>query len=88
MDSNTKWRSIEILANDLSSFSADLRQMKKLHDQLQQYLGVWSNTQDTVSTMNSLKSYKEYIERTEGRLVNIVIEGASVPYDLPEKKKA
>ncbi len=88
MDSNTKWRSIEILANDLSSFSADLRQMKKLHDQLQQSLGVWSNTQDTVSTMNSLKSYKEYIERTEGRLVNIVIEGASVPYDLPEKKKA
>ena len=62
--------------------------MKKLHDQLQQSLGVWSNTQDTVSTMNSLKSYKEYIERTEGRLVNIVIEGASVPYDLPEKKKA
>ncbi len=88
MDSNTKWRSIEILANDLSSFSAYLRQMKKSHDQLQQSLGVWSNTQDTVSTMNSLKSYKEYIERTEGRLVNIVIEGASVPYDLPENKKA
>ncbi|SDL57537.1 hypothetical protein SAMN05660337_3299 [Maridesulfovibrio ferrireducens] len=88
MDSNTKWRAIEILANDSSRFSADLREMKKLHDQLQKFQGVWSNTQDTVSTMNSLSSYKEHIERTEGRIVNIVIDGASVPYDIPDKKKA
>ncbi|MBI9110042.1 hypothetical protein [Maridesulfovibrio ferrireducens] len=88
MDSNTKWRAVEILANDSSRFSADLREMKKLHDQLQKFQGVWSNTQDTVSTMNSLNSYKNYIEKTEGRIVNIVIDGASVPYDIPDNKKA
>ncbi|WP_027722964.1 hypothetical protein [Maridesulfovibrio zosterae] len=88
MDSNFKWRSIEILANDTTRTSLHLLEMKKLHDRLQSTFGVWSSTQDTVATLNSLKNYKEFIERTEGRIVNIVINGADVPYDLPKKTKA
>ncbi|WP_320170071.1 hypothetical protein [Maridesulfovibrio sp.] len=88
MDSNSKWRSIEILANDRSPLSLTMLEMKKWHDRLQNDYGVWSNTQDTVATMNSLNSYKEFAERTEGRVVNLVINGADVPYDLPKKTKA
>lgn len=88
MDSNFKWRSIEILANDSTHTSLHLLEMKKLHDHLQSTHGVWSSTQDSIATLNSLKSYKEFIERTEGRVVSIVINGAGVPYDLPKKTKA
>ncbi|CCO24740.1 hypothetical protein [Maridesulfovibrio hydrothermalis] len=88
MNSNFKWRSLEILANDRSWTSLTLLEMKKMHDQLQSDYGVWSNTQDTVATMNSLKSYKEFVERTEGRVVSLVINGVNVPYDLPKKTKA
>lgn len=88
MDSNAKWKSIEILANDRSYASLTLLEMKKMHDMLQRSHGVWSNTQDTVSTMNSIKGYREFAERTEGRVINLVINGTDVPYDLPKKTKA
>jgi len=58
MNSNFKWRSLEILANDATATSLHLLEMKKLHDHLQRSHGVWSNTQDTVATLNSLKNSK------------------------------
>ncbi|WP_031485497.1 hypothetical protein [Maridesulfovibrio frigidus] len=88
MNSSSKWSSIEILANDSSPFSADLLKMKKIHDNLRATFGVWSNTQDSVAAMNSLTTYKDQAERTEGRIINLVIDGVSVPYDIPDKKKA
>ncbi|WP_319760277.1 hypothetical protein [Maridesulfovibrio sp.] len=88
MGSDAKWQSLEILANDGTWYSRTILEMKKIHDQLKASQGVWSNTQDTVDTLNSLKDYKEFVERTEGRVVNLVINGTDVPYDLPKKTKA
>ncbi len=88
MDSGTKWSAIELLANDSSAFSADLLKMKKIHDNLRTTFGVWASTQDSVDAMNSLATFKDQAERTEGRIINFVIDGVSVPYDIPDKKKA
>ncbi|WP_432736678.1 hypothetical protein [Maridesulfovibrio sp. FT414] len=86
MSTNSMWKSIEILGVDRSYLSQTLVEMKKMHDTLQGYYGAWASTRDSVDTMNSIKSYKEFAERTEGRVINIVIDGADVPYDLPPKK--
>ncbi|TIH13366.1 hypothetical protein D0S45_14985 [Marinifilum sp. JC120] len=88
MGSDAKWQSLEILANNGSWFSLTILEMKKIHDRLKASHGVWSNTQDTVETMNSLKNYKDFVERTEGRVINLVVNGTDVPYDLPKKTKA
>lgn len=85
MSSNSMWKSIEVLGVDRSYLSGTLVEMKKMHDMLQSYYGVWASTQDSVDAMNSLKSYKEFAERTEGRVINLVIDSADVPYDLPKK---
>ncbi|NDV23684.1 hypothetical protein [Desulfovibrio sp. JC022] len=86
MGSDAKWQSLELLANDRSWWSLTILEMKRIHDQNNASYGVWSNTQDSVNTLNSLKNYKDFVERTEGRVINLVVNGTDVPYDLPPKK--
>ena len=87
MGSDAKWQALEMLANDKSWWSLTILEMKKIHDQNKASHGVWSNTEDIIAAMNSLKSYKDFVERTEGRVINLIINGADVPYDLPKKTK-
>lgn len=87
MNSDAKWQSLEMLANDRSWWSLTILEMKKIHDQNKASCGVWSNTEDTIETMNSLKNHKEFVERTQGRVINLVVNGTDVPYDLPKKTK-
>ncbi|WP_320007996.1 hypothetical protein [Maridesulfovibrio sp.] len=88
MGSDAKWQVLEILASDKSWWSLTILEMKKVHDQNKASYGVWASTEDSIAAMTSLKNYKEFVERTEGRIVNMVISGADVPYDLPKKNKA
>ncbi len=85
MSTNSMWKSMEVLGVERSYLSQTLVEMKKMHDMLQRYYGVWASTRDTVDAMNSIKSYKEFAERTEGRVINLVVDSADVPYDLPKK---
>ncbi|NDV27599.1 hypothetical protein [Desulfovibrio sp. JC010] len=88
MGSDAKWQALEMLATGQSWWSLTILQMKKIHDQNKATFGVWASTEDMIETMISLKAHKEFVERTEGRVINLVINGADVPYDLPKKIKA
>lgn len=90
MDAQSKWNSIELLSSTSSSYASQtLLEMKKMYDMLKSYHGVWATTQDSVETMNNIKDYRQYMEDTRGRLVRLVIDGASIPDGMePEDKKA
>lgn len=85
MSTDSMWKSIEILGVNRTYLSQTLVEMKKMHDMLQSYHGVWSSTRDSVEAMNSIKNYKDFAERTHGRVINLVVDTADVPYDLPKK---
>ena len=88
MGSDAKWQSLEILATDGSWWSLTILEMKKVHDRIKATYGVWASTEDSIETMISLKNYKDFVERTEGRVIDLVINGVDIPYDLPKKTKA